>query len=129
MRNAELAYRTLDYIDAHPDEWDQTGWVCGTKACFAGWAVFLSGGRVSGTSWDPRVADVYPNSPAKAYEGWSVDEAAQYLLGVEDIDGGLYLVDQGVAWLFDGEHTRETLGKCVEQIFGPRPNSPELESV
>ena len=26
----------LAHIDAHPDEWDQSAWVCGTSACVAG---------------------------------------------------------------------------------------------
>jgi hypothetical protein len=26
----------LAYIDAHPDEWDQSTWMCGTSACVAG---------------------------------------------------------------------------------------------
>lgn len=45
--NAELAYRTLDQIDASPEHWRQSSWVCGTSYCFGGWAVVLSGGQLN----------------------------------------------------------------------------------
>jgi hypothetical protein len=52
--NAELAYKVLDHIDAHPQQWRQGWWFteldCGTAACFAGWACVLSG-------YKPHVAD------------------------------------------------------------------------
>lgn len=34
--NVELAENILEYIEAHPDEWDQRTWHCGTTYCFAG---------------------------------------------------------------------------------------------
>lgn len=47
MPNTELLNRTLNYIEAHLDEWDQEYWArrtsCGTSYCFAGTAVVLSG--------------------------------------------------------------------------------------
>lgn len=44
-RNDELIDAVLDYIEAHPEEWDQGVWAnaCGTQACFAGRAMLLSG--------------------------------------------------------------------------------------
>lgn len=41
--NAELAYRVLDHIDAHPESWIQKTWWCGSGGCFAGWTAELSG--------------------------------------------------------------------------------------
>ncbi len=44
--NADLARRTLAAIEADPTHWNQKSWVseCGTKWCFAGWAVRLHTG-------------------------------------------------------------------------------------
>lgn len=52
MANIELLQRTLDHIEANPQEWDQRQWAarkskaghmeCGTAFCFAGWAVQLA---------------------------------------------------------------------------------------
>jgi hypothetical protein len=45
--NVDLLQRTLDYIEEHPEEWDQYLWghktPCGTTFCFAGHAALLSG--------------------------------------------------------------------------------------
>jgi hypothetical protein len=38
----DLAYATLDYIREHPEQWDQTTWICGTTGCFAGHALALA---------------------------------------------------------------------------------------
>lgn len=43
--NAVLLRRTLDWIEKHPEEHDQTTWRCKTGMCFAGHAVTLAGGR------------------------------------------------------------------------------------
>lgn len=121
MRNADLAYRTLDYIDAHPEEWEQSEWACGTKACFAGWAVILSGGKIDDVNFDAVVRKSERGSAAEPYEGWTVDDAAQGLLGVADINAGAGQTNQELDWLFAGTHNRDTLGRCVERMFGPRP--------
>lgn len=42
MPNAELAYKTLDFIDANPGQWNQRDW----NNCFGGLAVKLAGGEV-----------------------------------------------------------------------------------
>jgi len=46
--NAPLLRKTMDYIEEHPEEWYQAKWGirrpgCGTRACFAGHALMLSG--------------------------------------------------------------------------------------
>lgn len=49
-KNFPLLWKTYEYIEAHPKEWEQhsfagDGW-CGTTMCFAGHAVFLSDANV-----------------------------------------------------------------------------------
>ena len=41
--NVELLDKTLDYIEAYPEEHDQSAWICGTKMCFAGHALCQAG--------------------------------------------------------------------------------------
>jgi hypothetical protein len=43
--NVELLKRTLAHIEAHPGEWDQKYYRCGTGTCFAGHAALLAGGQ------------------------------------------------------------------------------------
>jgi hypothetical protein len=112
--NAELAWRVLDHIDAHPESWDQGLWWCDTSGCFAGWTCTLSGERPIDGGYD---IDHVPN-------GTSVPERAAQLLGFkdrEDLDAAGEAV--GDAWLFCGDNDREDLGKYVEAIFGPRPDA------
>jgi hypothetical protein len=112
--NAELAYRVLDHIDAHPEQWDQGIYIrkaeCGTAACFAGWTVLLSGAKpISG--FQTRVA----------FNGKevSVPLLAEKLLGAVPAIayGNENFHDAG---LFDPGNTREDLGRLVLEIFGPR---------
>lgn len=109
--NAELAYRVLDQIDAHPELWDQAVWDCGTTACFAGWAVRLSGE----TSSNDDGADNY------------TPDVAARLLGFDRRDEMDEITDAAGEreWLFSSENTREDLGRMVEEIFGPRPHPAE----
>lgn len=118
--NAALAWRVMDQIDAYPDLWDQGSWIgekdCGTVACFAGWAVLLSGCRVDTRSaFDKIVA-----GPDELI-GKAIPRAADILLGI-NVE---YLKDRGLPDPYDGLHTRTTLGEAVEQVFGPRPEVPE----
>jgi hypothetical protein len=111
--NAELAWRVLDHIDAHPEQWDQGKWIgraeCGTVACFAGWTVMLSGGAVYTSSESVTILG------RPELEGLHIEQAAQRLLGVR----GDVMVLHGDP--FDGLLTRAELGERVEAIFGPRP--------
>src|SRR5262245_40429507 len=50
--NAALLNETLAYIEAHPDEWDQAHWHCGTTCCFAGRAALLDGAEWSRGGWN-----------------------------------------------------------------------------
>jgi len=43
--NVPLLRKTLEHIEAHPEEWNQEYWRCGTTMCFAGTACHLDGGE------------------------------------------------------------------------------------
>jgi hypothetical protein len=43
--NVPLLRKTMEHIEAHPQEWDQQVWRCGTTMCFAGTACDLDGGQ------------------------------------------------------------------------------------
>jgi len=111
--NAELAYRVLDHIDAHPEQWRQSQWVgvadCGTIACFAGWTVLLSGATVH------PAGEVVADGPEELI-GMDVPDAADKLLGISPKTLPLIVADP-----YDGLLTREELGKAIAEIFGPRP--------
>lgn len=44
--NVALLNRVADYIEAHPEQYDQDAWMlydtCGTRGCIAGWAITLA---------------------------------------------------------------------------------------
>lgn len=116
--NAELAYRVLDHIDAHPKLWRQSVYIgpseCGTVACFAGWACMLSGE-------EPEFVNGPEYSTASLRGGQVVSDRAQDLLGASR-----WLADHtddadDERDLFDEWNDRETLGDLVAEIFGPRP--------
>jgi len=113
MPNAKLAYQTLDYIEAHPDEWDQDVWFCGTAACFAGRATLLHGDKRE-PGLDP--VDVIPieDQSQRVY----VKTRARRLLGINYIDAD---------YLFDACNTLEDLRELVAEIFGPRPDAAGQE--
>lgn len=50
MKNYPLLRKTMEHIEAHRDEHDQSGWgrkeACGSTMCFAGHAVVLDGHNV-----------------------------------------------------------------------------------
>lgn len=131
--NATLAYRVLDHIDAHPEQWDQSVYLgegdCGTTACFAGWALLLSGVEMD-RNWDvladtltPELAEgvheLLDRTRLEVDERWPMtlvdaSEVAQVLLGVSEVES---------ASLFYALNRRQVLGMKVERIFGPRPLS------
>lgn len=115
--NAELAYKVLDHIDAHPELWRQDIYIgkaeCGTVACFAGWACILSGEKPKFRSWNRFSTDVLD-----AAEFVFVGDRAEELLRANRY------VDEGTDYesdLFAEFNTRWDLGRLVAEIFGPRP--------
>ena len=43
--NVPLLLKALAHVEAHPEEWVQETWRCGTAACFAGHAAMIDGGE------------------------------------------------------------------------------------
>ncbi len=113
--NAELAYKVLDHIDAHPEQHDQRSWTekvgCGTVACFAGWTCLLSG--------DEPVPDDDGDIDVEVWVDGNIvriPQRATHLLGLP--------YDRQPGWghhLFDPANSREDLHRLVAEIFGPRP--------
>jgi hypothetical protein len=94
-----LLRETLEYIESHPEDWDQRDWICDTGMCFFGHALMLSG-------------------KAKLTNGWfkwnnnrhvqDVTESVSALLGIT-LDDGFILSNQYI-------DTVEQLRKIVERL-------------
>lgn len=128
--NAELAYRVLDHIDAHPDQHDQGRWfrktACGTAGCFAGWTVALAGHRIEfDTELDEdgnQNYDTIDGSRDVSVSGVAVEDLGIAAATVKcRLCGDCGHRDRADDALFSGSNTREDLGRLVEEIFGPRP--------
>jgi hypothetical protein len=123
MPNAELAYRVLDQIDAHPERWDQKRWWCGTSGCFAGWAVVLSDGEDAMMNGSyVRVGDRKVHTQIRAFEllGISDDSADQDIAPALSYYAELSETDDSPS-LFHMWNSRADLQILVENIFGERP--------
>lgn len=96
-----LARKTIEHIEAHPEEHNQGAWVttrtefretgvtpaCRTAYCFAGHAVVLSGGEFA--QYDDGEDFVFVHGPItaqyrqnKAYGGIHIADYAQHVLGL-----------------------------------------------
>lgn len=58
--NVPLLRKTLEHIEAHPEEWNQSAWACGTAGCFAWHAAMLDG---AGDPPDPLNPEYVPAEP------------------------------------------------------------------
>lgn len=76
--NKELIFKVLDFIETHPEEWDQEQWFCETTACFGGRALLMSG-------LGYRIIDTYVENPADA-------EGIDPLLQFEMVNGENHVV-------------------------------------
>jgi hypothetical protein len=116
--NAELAWRVLDHIDAHPEQWNQGLYIgkaeCGTVACFAGWTVLLFGARP--------IYFAYSVDQTRTIEvDGRILDVADY---AEELLGASRWANEGTEdeWdLFEVCNTREDLKNLIGQMFGPRP--------
>lgn len=111
--NADLAYRVLDQIDAHPESWAQEAWVdgCGTAYCFAGWALTLTGHKLK--PHDDGFIELDGRVCARPY---IVSGTAARELGISGLD-----YRSTASNLFYPYNTRKDLGRIVAETFGPRP--------
>lgn len=128
--NAELAYKVLDYIEAHPEQHDQDEFLhasreldelfdrrefvpvttdvviqhCGTTACFAGWTALLSG------------KTLHASGNVRDDDGRTIDieRAAADLLGIDQ---------EAACDLFYGADDLGEVRDAVAEIFGPRPDA------
>jgi hypothetical protein len=115
--NAELAYRVLDHIDAHPEQWHQGVWIardkdCGTVGCFAGWTCLLAGDTAAFDHIDPQHATRVTISGNGPQYDRSIDSRAFELLGITPDEA---------AGLFEASNDRRDLRSLVHIFFGPRP--------
>jgi hypothetical protein len=114
--NAELAWRVIDHIDAHPEQHDQNAWIdksasCGTVACYAGWTCLLSNDEPFEDEDGDTDNEVWVDGHIE-----TVQHRALHLLGLS--------YDRDTRFghlLFAPENTREDLERLVAEIFGPRP--------
>jgi PAS domain-containing protein len=79
----------LAHIEAHPDQWDQDTWICGTTACLAGWIVLRNGWTPLDSQEDPDWMDVQDVSLVVDPDG-GIDQcpaAASRILGILPEEG------------------------------------------
>lgn len=126
MPNVPLLSKTMDHIEAHPEEWDQSMWAtrknpqCGTIACFAGTSVLLAdpdakmlfiadGGYLD--LEDGESIYVAPSSAALCVDGTGrtrrIDNYAKQLLGLNSTQA---------ANLFRGTNTMNHLRRYVAEL-------------
>lgn len=108
--NVPLLRKSLEHIDAHPEEHDQRHWAqrtpCGTKLCLAGTAVVLSG-------YDIRWGEDAIVS-AQTTTGAYIEDLAQEQLGLNDSAANWLFhkcedaddLWDAAAWITDGEIRR-----------------------
>lgn len=112
--NAELAWRTMDQINAHPELHRQGWWFtrqeCGTAACFAGWTCLLSGDT-------PRASE----NDLSDESSWVVTSVGTVLRAEDRAIALLGITESAADELFAGGNDREDLRDIVTEIFGPRP--------
>lgn len=102
----ELLDDALAYIRAHPEEWDQAEWVCGTTACLAGHLVMLGDGAT--------IEDLHRMEGAGDGDGPCISERARQLLGLPRASNGAGDVTAMV--LFGGSNSLDDLERFVGHV-------------
>jgi hypothetical protein len=99
-----LLIQAMTHIAEHPDEWDQTQWLCQTKACLAGRICLLAGATPA-----PHRAEAGALSSTVEYHGQyiSAPELAQLLTG---------LTDSEAHWLWNADRSIHELYGTVSRI-------------
>ncbi|WP_049577376.1 hypothetical protein [Streptomyces sp. SBT349] len=121
MANADLLRRTLAHIKAHPEQWDQTAFRCGSTGCFAFHAARLAGAELTAPEPDiVRCGSTIPNSNSRVV----FNDAARSLgftendpwLGIgEFARRALALTDAEASALFAASNSFGDLAELVEE--------------
>jgi hypothetical protein len=85
--NLDLLDAVVEHIDTHPEEHDQSDWICGTTACVAGRVALFSGWRpVFNPPCGLAFCDCHTHTGLVEKDGQRrrVSGVAQDLLGIDD---------------------------------------------
>jgi hypothetical protein len=122
MANIDKLKAVLAKIKADPKSWDQSVWICGTAACFAGHAVLMEGARpASPSAWFQRYRPVTSHTDRAVLCGVTVDvsTAAEVILGLTPSQAGC---------LFEQENELEDLERMVAALARGESNlEPYIE--
>jgi hypothetical protein len=108
--NVPLLRKTLEHIEAHPQEWDQVRWRCESGMCFAGTAADLDGAQwLYGAGPMLRRREDDPADDRYAPDRLHVRTRAQHILGISE--------DQADD-LFEATNTLDDLRRIVGELCG-----------
>ena len=84
-----LARKTIEHIEAHPEEWEQSEWICKTGMCYAGHSAHFAGAEAPEGRWgdalSARVTGPAIDEFSTPYDGWvHISDYAQHVLGLAD---------------------------------------------
>ena len=110
-RNIPLLRKTMEHIEAHPDEWRQGSWFtrrldCGTKACFAGTAILLGS--------DDEI--MWLMSPSLSISGVTKDSGGHVHTAHDRARDLLGLTDKEASILFEPTNTMDGLRYYVDHL-------------
>lgn len=106
LRGRALALKALEYIEAHPEEWDQETWRCGTQCCIAGHVA-----RIAGCTWANPRDDEEDFEDVLTPDGtWrlTAQEAARQLLGLSYV---------GADYLFSHANGMSDLRRFIDEFL------------
>jgi hypothetical protein len=88
--NVALLRKTMEHIEAHPEEHDQATWVCGSQMCFAGHAAVADGATLEPGMY-------MPNAMSEWLGTTHVSDYAQRALGLTSGEANrLFYADNSV---------------------------------
>lgn len=107
MANTQGLQKTLEYIKANPEEWDQHRW----HTCFAGAALRVLRGAV-----------IEPGDVCTCCEVLKLDDKTLRSWDIADLaQEALDLTDRQAAQLFDGLHRLDALTSLVAEFTAEAP--------
>jgi hypothetical protein len=107
--NIPLLRKTMEYIEAHPEKWDQGDWVsfgptCKTTMCFAGTAAYLAGAVMVPGDIE---RCTLPDGSRESIPGYAIEQ-----LGLSDA--------QADAIFYSGPNSPRELRELVEDVIGEK---------